>query len=582
MSKLGLLVPIYKVDEERRLVYGVATEEVLDKSHEIMDYETSKPYFEKWSQNAEKATGGQSLGNLRVMHQPIAAGKLTTISFDNDSKRIDIVAKVVDENEWQKVLEGVYTGFSMGGSYVKRWDDPDVPGAKRFTANPCEISLVDNPCVPTAHFQVVKADGITEERMFKLYEPTSDEVSARATEMAKAAGTGTWVDQIENAVAALKAEHAAPPADDGEKKEEEADGEAASDDNKDDKTKDDLKADDKKEEADAEAEPEAKKATRADVEKTLRQVWQTADGRTHARKLDAIDHGMGTPPASPVGAALAAAKAAIGGETPVVTVGLVEAGAALVDFAKVAEAHLMTKSLWHVGRLAELIESVSCIQSSLTYEKAAEGDDSTVPDDLAANISQLGKTFLAMAKEEMAELLAEVASRGAHADVATFALADDTRGLIKSIGEDPELAKIGARNSTKDRDLLQKAHDSIVAAGAACVTEETGDMAKMVAGDELKKLADENTMLKGQITEALDGIRDLEKTFTDRIEALRKEPTQMAPRTSVLEKTGGEGGSSTGDGQSAVLIEELKKTSEGRSMLADAAIRASQQGGMRL
>ena len=43
MNKMRLFVPIRKVDEEQRLVYGLATEEVVDKSDEIMDYATSKP-----------------------------------------------------------------------------------------------------------------------------------------------------------------------------------------------------------------------------------------------------------------------------------------------------------------------------------------------------------------------------------------------------------------------------------------------------------------------------------------------------------------------------------------------------------
>ena len=49
------------------------------------------------------------------MHAPIAAGKLTDIAFDDDAKRITVAAKIVDDDEWRKVQEGVYTGFSQGG-----------------------------------------------------------------------------------------------------------------------------------------------------------------------------------------------------------------------------------------------------------------------------------------------------------------------------------------------------------------------------------------------------------------------------------------------------------------------------------
>ena len=98
------------------------------------------------------------------MHAPIAAGKLTDIAFDDDAKRITVAAKIVDDDEWRKVQEGVYTGFSQGGRYVKRWPDPDT-GLVRYTAEPHEISLVDLPCVPDATFEVVK-DGVVEKRAF--------------------------------------------------------------------------------------------------------------------------------------------------------------------------------------------------------------------------------------------------------------------------------------------------------------------------------------------------------------------------------------------------------------------------------
>jgi hypothetical protein len=53
------------------------------------------------------------------MHDKIAAGKFTDIRFDddNDNKLIEGVAKIIDDDEWQKCKEGVNTGFSIGGSY---------------------------------------------------------------------------------------------------------------------------------------------------------------------------------------------------------------------------------------------------------------------------------------------------------------------------------------------------------------------------------------------------------------------------------------------------------------------------------
>ena len=166
MSAFDLFLPLAKVDLDRRLVTGVATAETPDRSGEIFDYASSKPYFEKWSAEAEAASGGKSLGAVRAMHGSVAAGKLTDIAFDDDAKRITVVAKVVDDDEWRKVQEGVYTGFSQGGRYVKRWADSDT-GLTRYTAEPHEISLVDLPCVPDATFDVVK-DGVVEKRGFRF------------------------------------------------------------------------------------------------------------------------------------------------------------------------------------------------------------------------------------------------------------------------------------------------------------------------------------------------------------------------------------------------------------------------------
>jgi hypothetical protein len=164
MSDLNMFIPITKVDAQQRLVYGVATAEAEDRAGEICDYASTKPLYEKWSQEIAQSSGGKSRGNLRAMHGAVAAGKVTALNFNDKKKQIEICAKVVDEPEWNKVQEGVYTGFSQGGTYVKRWTDDD--GRTHYTAAPSEISLVDLPCLPEAIFEMVKADGSREWRRF--------------------------------------------------------------------------------------------------------------------------------------------------------------------------------------------------------------------------------------------------------------------------------------------------------------------------------------------------------------------------------------------------------------------------------
>ena len=158
----NMVIPLTKVDEEKRLVYGRATQEVLDKSGEILDYDSSKKNFETWSKGFEKTTDGKSYGNIREQHDPQkACGKLAEpLTFNDEDKAIDICAKIVSDDTWKKVTEGVLTGFSIGGSYAKRWRDND--GIAHYTAAPAEISIVDNPCVPTATIEFVKTDGTIE------------------------------------------------------------------------------------------------------------------------------------------------------------------------------------------------------------------------------------------------------------------------------------------------------------------------------------------------------------------------------------------------------------------------------------
>ena len=169
---LRLAIPITKVDAANRLVYGLATAEVPDRAGEVCDYASTKPFYEKWSADIAATSGGKSYGNLRAMHGQVAAGKVTAIGFNDEARQIEICAKVVDDAEWGKVEEGVYTGFSQGGTYARRWTDAD--GALRYTANPHEISLVDLPCLAEARFEMVKADGSHEWRPFQAQLDTSD------------------------------------------------------------------------------------------------------------------------------------------------------------------------------------------------------------------------------------------------------------------------------------------------------------------------------------------------------------------------------------------------------------------------
>lgn len=145
---------------------GVMASEAPDGDKEIFDYQTSKPYFKSWVETSRSLSDGKSVGNVREMHTNKAVGKLTSVGFDDDGKRLTVKGKLVDTDARLKASEGVLTGLSIGGDYVKRWIDPQEPKYTRYTAKPHEVSVVDFPCNPDAKMTLV-TKGISSEVALK-------------------------------------------------------------------------------------------------------------------------------------------------------------------------------------------------------------------------------------------------------------------------------------------------------------------------------------------------------------------------------------------------------------------------------
>jgi hypothetical protein len=152
---------ITKVDGERREVAGIITCQKEDKDGETLDYAPSRVEFARWSNEAYEATkalgdGKQSFGNLREQHSKRAVGKFVQpLQFDDSQKTIYGVAKVYDDDVWQKCTDGVYNAFSVGGQLVgtPRWEGK----TKFITISPREVSLVDNPALDATHFDFVRS-----------------------------------------------------------------------------------------------------------------------------------------------------------------------------------------------------------------------------------------------------------------------------------------------------------------------------------------------------------------------------------------------------------------------------------------
>lgn len=159
---LHVTIPIAKIDEDQRMVYGYATVEEIDAHGEIIGYEASKKAFGAW------------IGNIRDMHQDIAVGKNMETEFDDAAKGVWIGAKISEsddgEQAWIKVKEGVYSGFSIGGKINGAEVRQMTVGGKQKGVTVItdydlgEVSLVDNPACPSAIFQMVKSvDGHLEQ-----------------------------------------------------------------------------------------------------------------------------------------------------------------------------------------------------------------------------------------------------------------------------------------------------------------------------------------------------------------------------------------------------------------------------------
>lgn len=148
-------------DPERALfVSGILAAEEPDAQGEIMDYDSSKPNFQRWNREMNEKSGGKSVGNLRGQHDPKrAAGLFVSMNYDDTKKAIPVVAKVIDPIEADKVREGVYTSFSIGAHYARKWRDGKY---MRWTADPFEGSLVDFGSIPASRgFTYRSADGRT-------------------------------------------------------------------------------------------------------------------------------------------------------------------------------------------------------------------------------------------------------------------------------------------------------------------------------------------------------------------------------------------------------------------------------------
>ena len=159
---LSLSVPISKVNEDLREVWGIATTPSLDIQGEIVDYEASKQAFQEWTDGFARVTGGESLGNVRSMHQPNPVGKVIAWKADDAAQRIWVGVKISKSPQgdaaWTQVKERVLNGFSIGAPSAERRVEyvNGKPRTRITSYKLSELSLVDNPACQDAWITEIK------------------------------------------------------------------------------------------------------------------------------------------------------------------------------------------------------------------------------------------------------------------------------------------------------------------------------------------------------------------------------------------------------------------------------------------
>jgi len=139
-----------KMDEEQRMVYGYATNDVIDSQGEITELDATSRAIEDYSK----------WRNIREMHQPKVAGTAPVLEMRKEG--LWIGAHIDDDSAWKKVKSGAYKGFSIGGRKLKVVQEfnqslnKTINRIKDYMLT--EISLVDRPANPTATFSFIKRD----------------------------------------------------------------------------------------------------------------------------------------------------------------------------------------------------------------------------------------------------------------------------------------------------------------------------------------------------------------------------------------------------------------------------------------
>lgn len=431
--KLNKFMQLTKVDLAKKRIYGVFTAEVVDKSGEIADYASTKIAIQEWSADIQKVSGGKSLGNIRKMHSKEAVGKVVELNFDDANKAVHGAVEV-DDATLKAAANGVLNGFSIGGSYVKKWADEKIPNATRFTPAIAEISIVDNPCVPDAVFSAIKdasftivaEDGKEEMKKFAPKELEGPNEPAQKW----VATDGTAFEKKDDAIAHNAKIMADAASERLNKLLEEPQNEA--------EKRDFTDAERKKAAAEGDAEPDGSYPikNKDDLHNAIQAYGRSknkAKTRAHIK-----------------------AKAKELGATDMLP----------EKWGKAKDSESLKKGMYSVGRLAQIITELDWLVHDVHFEEAMESDGKSIlPEELKAHAKGLMECLNAMVQEETAEMMEDHDCLECAAGIT----GDQAQALTKVLGQ-PDLFKAakfelgeGLQKVTAERDALKKVLDDLPA-----------------------------------------------------------------------------------------------------------------------
>lgn len=387
-------IPFSKIEEDKDgtlLVHGIATAELPDLENEICDYLKTKPYYQAMAQDRSAMTMAvegmeASVFPLREMHQMKSAGAGRAIEFDDDAKTIRVTAHVIDPVSAEKVRKGSLVGFSQAGRVVGAMTpDPIFKGCMRYVADPSEISLVDAPCLPAALI---------------------DRISEKALSVTFAKANGS----IETRLLIQKT--------------------------------------DKKETEEVVIPMKTRKINSQDLTADCF-AYAPGDDPSKWRLVMKVGDGISTRGAILGALALIKSKMPLAGipdsERSVVKSRLILAAKDQgIDLPKEiarcqkaiqsAQDGKIEKGMGTVQEMADMLQQLTWIQYSVTWEREMEGDASVIPDDLGKILEELARCFLAMAAEETAELIATIpGSEDKAAKADATAEVEKSKGKMKAL-----------------------------------------------------------------------------------------------------------------------------------------------------